>query len=311
MDSENLEVTINPEEIHFLVDEIGGKLNKEIESIIFELQNPQARKKLRDLRIFTKMLMKVKYLRKKEEMGKIRRAEDEYKRLQLKEGRRKMMLLRLNELRLMVEELKMKEQKVVEEKEEEKVEVIHVPLIMDVESGNVIVYADVVDDNYKVIEPELSENDANLLSIFKENFDRLAAALYDRKRLARELMKVAKEAGFGFELHEYLKFKYFIVRDMMSLGRVEPLLHDKKIHKIICEGPNREIIVIREGEKIRTNVMFDNADELNRFVTKIGEATFHKVSLDEPVLDAVYKNFRVQATLGSDVVEGRFFMSRV
>ncbi len=57
--------------------------------------------------------------------------------------------------------------------------------------------------------------------------------------------------------------------------------------------------------------MFASKDELNQFLRHAAKMTFQTISIDDPVLDATYKNFRIQGTLGTDIVPSRFLMKRM
>jgi len=129
--------------------------------------------------------------------------------------------------------------------------------------------------------------------------------------LMKQMYKSAKAIKAEFYEENLLKMKYYLVRNIVSYNVVEPLAHDKGIQKIICNGPGEAIEVIRNGNKIKTNVLFTGRDELNSFLIEIAKKTFQNVSVDEPVLDAVFRGFRIQGILGTETVPTRFIMTRV
>lgn len=99
--------------------------------------------------------------------------------------------------------------------------------------------------------------------------------------------------------------KYYIFRDFVGLGKIEPLLSDKQIEDISCDGVNINIYVYHRDQRlgsIRTNIVFAGSGELDSFANKLSERCGKTISIARPLLDGTLPDgSRIQATLGSDI----------
>lgn len=100
-------------------------------------------------------------------------------------------------------------------------------------------------------------------------------------------------------------FQYYLFRDFIGMERIEPLMHDPYIEDISCDGVGIPIYVYHKDPRIgsiKTNIVFENREVLNRFVIKLGERCGKVLSLASPLLDGTLPDgSRVQATLESDI----------
>lgn len=99
--------------------------------------------------------------------------------------------------------------------------------------------------------------------------------------------------------------KYYIIRDFMGLEIIEPLLNDKQIEDISCDGVKIPIYVYHRDPRLgslRTNIQFNTMDELDSFVNKLAERCGRTISVANPLLDGTLPDgSRVQTTLSSDI----------
>mgnify|MGYP000114836614 FL=1 len=125
------------------------------------------------------------------------------------------------------------------------------------------------------------------------------------KDLLREevLNILSEEGGLSDEQKEVLL--YYIERDIIGLGKIEPLMNDPNIEDISCDGVNIPIYVYHRDTRIgsvKTNVIFEDEEELNTFVIKLAQKCRKTINIAEPLLDAALPDgSRVQATLGTDI----------
>ncbi|HLD39497.1 MAG TPA: type II/IV secretion system ATPase subunit [archaeon] len=99
--------------------------------------------------------------------------------------------------------------------------------------------------------------------------------------------------------------RYYVIRDFMGLESIDPLVNDKYIEDISCDGVNIPIFVYHRHPQfgsIRTNISFSNRDVLDTFVNKLAERCGRTISVARPLLDGTLPDgSRLQATLGSDI----------
>ncbi len=101
------------------------------------------------------------------------------------------------------------------------------------------------------------------------------------------------------------RLNYHIRRDFVGYGPIDPLMHDPNIEEISCDGVGIPIYVWhRRYESIRTNIKFDNEEDLDAFVIKLAQRAERHISVANPLLDAALDDgSRIQLTLGRDVTQ--------
>ncbi|MEK6888123.1 MAG: type II/IV secretion system ATPase subunit [Candidatus Aenigmatarchaeota archaeon] len=111
------------------------------------------------------------------------------------------------------------------------------------------------------------------------------------------------KAKFDKETVEMLR--YYVIRDFIGLESIDPLVNDKYIEDISCDGVNIPLFVYHRHPQfgsIKTNVIFSSRDVLDMFVNKLAERSGKTISVSKPMLDGTLPDgSRLQATLGSDI----------
>ncbi|ABM80085.1 type II/IV secretion system ATPase subunit [Hyperthermus butylicus] len=175
---------------------------------------------------------------------------------------------------------------------------------------------------YNVFEPKLSDigrrildrlrskiiGDLRLLKLFSELTD-LGEGLREAYRLARrlvmwhrkELRKLRRDPE-----QEALGVAYYIARDLVGYGRIDPLIRDPYIEDISCNGLLSPVFVYHtEFEWLTTGITFESTEELEHVVMKLALRSGQEPSLARPVVEGVLKpeGYRVHIVL--DVVSRR------
>jgi flagellar protein FlaI len=89
-------------------------------------------------------------------------------------------------------------------------------------------------------------------------------------------------------------------------------MHDEGIEDISCDGQGIPVFIYHKTyESIRSNIMFDDADELDSFVVKLAQMAGKQISVYEPVVDGkLYDGSRLQTTLGRTITMRSTFTIR-
>lgn len=208
----------------------------------------------------------------------------------------------------------------VEEKEDEDLDIkttdMTYPLIE--ENGTTFASAHIYWDmrnnelRYDVIEPVLTSEEKNVLLLIKEYIQEKIDINFSQLKKADAvsyLGKIFERALNYFKIKQQKKdvFRYFIIRDFIGLEKLEPLIQDKQIEDISCDGINIPIFIYHRNSKfgsIKTSVLFETQDELDEFTNKIAERTGRSISVAKPLLDGTLPDgSRIQVTLGSDIAK--------
>jgi flagellar protein FlaI len=163
---------------------------------------------------------------------------------------------------------------------------------------------------YTVLEPVLNPAEKDLIIELKQRlFETLEV---NTKDLTKDAAHKAIRGAVDTVLHDYgialtpvarEKILYNIEKEFLGDGHVDPIMHDKYIEDISCDGLNIPIFVYHTSyENTKTNLSYKTAEELDSFVTKMAQRAGKHISIAEPILDATMPDgSRIQMTLGSEV----------
>jgi flagellar protein FlaI len=164
---------------------------------------------------------------------------------------------------------------------------------------------------YEVEEPKLTEEETKNLRLLEEGLTELINISYinieDMNIVIEFLEKTLKILldEFGIKVSEdtFLKYMYFLYRDLIGMNQVEPLLKDYFIEDIECNGFGTPIYIVhRKYRNLRTNIIFPDIRTLSGFVEKLAQKCSQYVSYANPLLDGVLPDgSRVNATYTEDV----------
>jgi flagellar protein FlaI len=164
---------------------------------------------------------------------------------------------------------------------------------------------------YLAIEPTLRETEKQLLATIK-------------KILVEELKVDLKSVGNREKAEQYLrgqvqaiiddykiiiepetldKLMYYVARDYIHFGKIDPLMRDHMIEDISADGVGVPIYIWhREYESIPTSIVFSDSRELDSFVTKLAYVSGRHISIATPMVDASLPDgSRVQLTYSREV----------
>ncbi|MDD1659317.1 MAG: type II/IV secretion system ATPase subunit [Methanomicrobiales archaeon] len=163
---------------------------------------------------------------------------------------------------------------------------------------------------YQVLEPVLNPAEKELVGELKQRlFETLEVNTKDlTKDAAHKAIRGAVDtvlSDYGISLTPVAREKilYNIEKEFLGDGHVDPIMHDKYIEDISCDGVNIPIFVYHTSyENTKTNLAYSQAEDLDSFVTKMAQRAGKHISIAEPILDATMPDgSRIQMTLGSEV----------
>jgi len=164
---------------------------------------------------------------------------------------------------------------------------------------------------YYVEEPILTPKEKKVLILLEEGIKELINISFinieKREKTISYLEKNVKvflnELQIALSRDSYLKVMYFIYRDFVGLGTVEPFMNDYFIEDVECNGINFPIYVVhRKFRNLRTSIMFYSNKETAAFVEKLAQRCGQYISYATPLLDgALPDGSRVNATFTEDI----------
>ena len=164
---------------------------------------------------------------------------------------------------------------------------------------------------YELVEPTLLDIEKKQLNEIKtiliEEIDVNLKEIGTRKK-AEEYLKIKineilKDYQLKIDQESIDKFTYYIIRDFLGYGKIDPLMKDPMIEDISADGVNIPIYVWhRDYESLPTNIVFKNSSELNSFIVRLAYLAKKNISLAMPILDASLSDgSRIQMTYGNEI----------
>ncbi len=151
---------------------------------------------------------------------------------------------------------------------------------------------------YDTIEPVMESKDWQVYNflepIVKEALKRDPEIIQKPQFLENEIQKIAKQLKIKYSLDYIKKLRYYLTKNIKGYGKIEPLIFDPRIKKIICNSFD-DIKVIFGDKMLPTNISFDSNQELNNFIINLGEKYGKKPSELFPLLDLELPNIEIHA----------------
>jgi flagellar protein FlaI len=179
------------------------------------------------------------------------------------------------------------------------------------------VYAAIVKDPetqkilYEVVEPTLQKEEERLLKEIKAflmeeldvNLKEIETKEKAEKYLEEKTREMIKKYRIKVSQEAIDKLIYYLTRDFIGYGKIDPLMKDHLIEDISADGVNIPIYVWhRLYESLPTNIIFRNEEELNSFIIRLAYLSGKNISIASPILDASLPDgSRVQLTYGNEV----------
>lgn len=179
------------------------------------------------------------------------------------------------------------------------------------------VYAAIVKDpetqkiRYEVVEPTLHGEEEKQLKetkkLLMEEIDVNLKEIETKEKAEDYLINKTKEIISTYHIkipsEAIDKLTYYIIRDFIGYGKIDPLMRDHLIEDISADGVDIPIYVWhRVYESLPTNIIFENEAELDSFIIRLAYLSEKNISIASPILDASLPDgSRIQLTYGNEV----------
>jgi len=163
---------------------------------------------------------------------------------------------------------------------------------------------------YKVIEPFLSAEEQKVLNFVWETLLKtfnMRLDEIDNSKIENYLIKQTEHVinNYDIKIDDLSKQKilYYIKRESIGFGKIDSLMRDPHIEDISCDGSEEPIFLYhRKYGSLKSNVQFNDEEELSYFVVRLAQKCGKHISIAEPILDATMPDgSRIQMTLSTEV----------
>ncbi|MCS7093631.1 MAG: type II/IV secretion system ATPase subunit [Candidatus Aenigmarchaeota archaeon] len=165
---------------------------------------------------------------------------------------------------------------------------------------------------YFVIEPKLDDRLKNMKKRIEELLEQRLDVdlsklnlLRAKEYLKNQLDEIIRYFKFRLTEDEYENLRYYLERDFLGFGKIDPLMQDQNIEDISCDGVGLPIFVFHRDPRlgsIETNIVFESSEELDSFIVRLAQLAGKSVSIAEPLVNGTLPDgTRLQATLATDI----------
>ncbi|MBN2599493.1 MAG: Flp pilus assembly complex ATPase component TadA, partial [Candidatus Thermoplasmatota archaeon] len=166
-----------------------------------------------------------------------------------------------------------------------------------------------LDKRYVLIEMQLTKDEEYLLKFIKETLDGFAFNIIDLeakgedKYLTEKVELIINDYMLNIDTLTKKKILYYLEKESIGLGRLDVIMKDPNIEDISCDGSGVFIFLYhRRYGSLKSNVQFNDEEELTAFVVKLAQKCGKHISISEPMLDATMPDgSRIQMTLSTEV----------
>ena len=172
----------------------------------------------------------------------------------------------------------------------------------------VIAYDDAESEHrYYAVEPDLDEFERDLLDRVVDDIRdpllyREGTGKTDEETLREELRELLEGYGVDAGMATFHALAYYLYRDFRGYGKVDPLLNDRHIEDVSCDGYDLPIFVYHDDyTDIETNVSFAQG-ELDNYVIRLAQQSGRHVSVGDPIVETTLPDgSRAELALGEEV----------
>ncbi|MFT4326109.1 MAG: type II/IV secretion system ATPase subunit [Candidatus Woesearchaeota archaeon] len=169
-------------------------------------------------------------------------------------------------------------------------------------------YEKIIDELvYIAYKEEVPAKTANMTNIFKKYLKQLTHVEGDEEGFIEKF-----EKKVSLTKQQYKDIEYYLLRNRIGYGKLEPLFYDPNLEDIHCTGVGVIKTIHKMFGMVYTNIDFRDDKELNRYIVDVSERVERPTSDAHAVVDAMMPDgSRVNFIYGRDISrEGSSFTIR-
>ncbi|MCC6021436.1 MAG: Flp pilus assembly complex ATPase component TadA [Thermoproteaceae archaeon] len=172
---------------------------------------------------------------------------------------------------------------------------------------------------YRAVEPPLAKEEAELLARLKWALQNVSGVKNGVLILAREkreerLAELVKRAASEFKIkvdgRVWDKLLYYLRRDLLGYGVLDPLVRDPHVEDVHVDGPGHVHVWHSKWESLKTNIVL-TLEELDTYVQRLSALTGKPVSYADPILEGMLpEGYRLELVIPPASPRGPSFVIR-
>jgi len=161
---------------------------------------------------------------------------------------------------------------------------------------------------YRVTEPDLDEFESyvrtDLVEYLRNTllYKDVDSVANRREVFESEVTDIVADRARSASRLARRKLLYYLRRDFLEFGPIDPIMRDPAIEDISCDGAGIPVFVYHRAYRdLDTNVVFE-ARRLSSYTVRLAQRAGKTISVSDPLLDATLPDgSRLQLTLGGEV----------
>lgn len=170
--------------------------------------------------------------------------------------------------------------------------------------------AQIKDHTYYLTEPALNDKDKELLKKltddFVNKFIKKPELVNDKKFMINIVQKLSNKFKIPFNPDYFDKIRYYVVRNIIGYGLIDPLIQDKNIREIHFISLHKPLQIKFNEELIETNIVLDNMQDVNNIVKRFFDKTKQKLTKESNYIDNDVLGFQIKAFYDFNLNESKF-----
>ena len=183
-------------------------------------------------------------------------------------------------------------------------------IVLSKDTGKTLVKSSYDGNMYIIKEPELNEQQQITLKNLEENT--AVGILNDDRKIREIISQELKKNNLETNEENFDIMRYYLVRDLKRYGVLSPLIQDKKITDIVCDGEGKNLTVTYEGKhEVITNITIEKDTEINKIIEELAKKMNQKLNKENPFINGkIEDGLELQATYGSEFMKPKFVITR-
>ena len=166
-----------------------------------------------------------------------------------------------------------------------------------------------LEKRYFLVELGISEEEQKILDFIRDTLNNISFEIDDfeskddSKYLLNVIDQIIDEYSLKIPEESKTKIFYYLGKSSFGLDKIDPVMKDTNIEDISCDGADIPIFLYhRTYGSLKSNILFDDEDELSSFIYKLAQKCGKHISIAEPMLDATMPDgSRIQMTLSDEI----------
>ena len=164
---------------------------------------------------------------------------------------------------------------------------------------------------YHVIEPHIPQRVLDQLEPIIKKAQEKPTLLDDENFIEKNMIRAFENAKEKYDATTTRKVKYFLTRNTLGTGIIDPIIYDENVREIYIEGNKPIEVLYSNYGRIKTNIRYKDNEKINQLISRLAKETNKVVNKDNPILDVAFAGLKIEGTLSLGGTNSRLTIKRL